>query len=542
VKPPHATGDLDSSLAARAGHDVGRLIPHLVFLLIALAEVIAIGIVNHGSITYTLDDAYIHLALAERISGGTYGINAGEFAAPASSILWPLILSPFSKFGFFALLPCVLNLAAALGSLMIMARVVYRALEGASDAVSVAWTATFVTLLIPATNLVGLAFTGMEHSLQQLLAVAVVAGLIDESRTNRVPRYLWVAVVLLPLVRYDSLALSVPTLIYLARRSHLRGSILAAVLLVSILGAFSWFLKSNGLGFLPTSVMAKSDIMRTSGSVGALLLTLYGNIVLSPQGNLLLLGTVFLVSAALNSSRPNHERGLALTVGMALALHLTFGRVGAYFRYEAYLAAAAILTLIHLHRDWLHGAFRAGGSVASRVAATGSLVAVSMGYAFALASTPLAANNIYDQQYQLHRFVVDYYKGPVAVNDLGQVAFRNPYYVLDFWGLGSAEAQRYRLHEPGGQWMQRLCREHGVELILIYDDWFPNRPASWVRLGHLKLLRPKITPAEADVQFYARDEASAERVRAALSSFSGTLPDGAAFVATTDPNSNNTQP
>src|SRR5262249_50097808 len=158
----------------------------------------------------------------------------------------------------------------------------------------------------------------------------------------------------------------------------------------------------------------------------------------------------------------------------------------------------------------LHGAFRAGGSIASRVAATGSLAAVSMGYAFALASTPLAANNIYDQQYQLHRFVVDYYKGPVAVNDLGQVAFRNPHYVLDFWGLGSAEAQRYRLHEPGGQWMQRLCREHGVDLILIYDDWFPNRPASWVRLGYLKLLRPKITPAEANVQFYARDAGSAE--------------------------------
>ena len=117
--------DIRSSGAARAGQDIYRLIPYLAFL----AEMLIIGVVNHGSITYTLDDAYIHLALAERIGQGTYGINVGEFAAPASSILWPLILAPFSRFGFFAIVPCVLNLAAALGTLTIMAQVAYRALE-----------------------------------------------------------------------------------------------------------------------------------------------------------------------------------------------------------------------------------------------------------------------------------------------------------------------------------------------------------------------------------------------------------------------------
>jgi hypothetical protein len=512
------------------GVDFYRRMPYLAFLVVAAAEVAAIGFMNHGSLTYTLDDAYIHLALAERIGSGTYGINAGEFAAPASSILWPFILSLFSKTGFFPLVPCVLNLAAALGTLMVMARTARAAIQSDSRGISAPWMAALIILLIPAANLIPLAFTGMEHSVQQLLAVMIVGGLIDESKTERAPPYLWVSIALIPLVRYDSLALAVPALIYLSQRRHWRGSLLAAAVLVLALGAFSWFLKSHGLGFLPTSVMAKSDLMRTAGSIRALVLGVYGNLVQSPQGNFLLLVAVLSIAAMLDRRRPLQDRGLAATISTALLLHLVFGRVGAYFRYEAYLWAATVLMLIHLHRDWLSAALRAGRGFSARVAALGPLAAASIGYSFALISTPLASNNIYDQQYQMHRFVVDLYKGPVAVNDLGWVSFQNPRYVLDFWGLGSAEAQRARLSDPSGDWMDRLCREHGVDLIVIYDDWFPNHPSEWIRLGKLKLLRPKITPSGTEVAFYARDNMAAARARLALNSFSKSLPDGADFI------------
>jgi hypothetical protein len=527
VNAPHAPEHIAGSGAALAGgsDSLYRLVPYVAFLLAVVAELVAIGFVNHGSLTYTLDDAYIHLALAERISAGTYGINVGEFAAPASSILWPFLLSPFARSGFLVLVPCALNLAAALGTLIVMARVTRWALETESP-----WSAAFVTLLILATSLVPLAFTGMEHSLQQLLAVLIVAGLIDESKSGRVPTYVWAALVLVPLVRYDSLALSVPALIYLAWRGHWRGAVIATLSLCTILGAFSWYLKSHGLGYLPTSVTAKADVLRGAGSIRAMLRNLYINVVFSPQGNILLLGCMLLVTATLNGARAVHERGLALTIAAALLLHLTFGRVGAYFRYETYLSAATLLTLIYLHRDWLRAALRRSSTISTRVAALGSLAALSIGYVFALMSTPLAANNIYDQQYQMHRFVVDYYKGPVAVNDLGWVAFHNPYYVLDFWGLGSAEAQQARMSQPSGDWMDRLCREHDVGLIMIFEDWFPNRPAEWIRLGSLKLLRAKITPSDSEVQFYARDSASAARARSALAAFSRSLPEGAEFV------------
>ena len=47
---------------------------------------------SDGEFTYTLDDPYIHLALAKNIWMGNYGINMTELSAPSSSILWPFLL------------------------------------------------------------------------------------------------------------------------------------------------------------------------------------------------------------------------------------------------------------------------------------------------------------------------------------------------------------------------------------------------------------------------------------------------------------------
>lgn len=55
------------------------------------------------------------------------------------------------------------------------------------------------------TNLIPLIFTGLEHSLQVLCCVAVVAGLFEESDTGRVPAWLWLALVLAPTVRCECL-------------------------------------------------------------------------------------------------------------------------------------------------------------------------------------------------------------------------------------------------------------------------------------------------------------------------------------------------
>jgi hypothetical protein len=135
-------------------------------------------------------------------------------------------LSLFSGTSLFPFMPLIFNLAAACATLSIMDRVTRDSLEVTTGRVSVFWVTCLVTLLIPTTNLIGLAFTGMENSLQQLLAILIVAGLIEESRSGRAPSYLWAAILLIPLVRHDSLALALPALAYLvpcARRPMRRG-------------------------------------------------------------------------------------------------------------------------------------------------------------------------------------------------------------------------------------------------------------------------------------------------------------------------------
>jgi hypothetical protein len=502
-------------------------LPYLVFAVLVALELAAILLLNHDTFVYTLDDAYIHLALAERILDGTYGINLHESAAPASSILWPLLLAPFARLTLFSLLPLVINIAAAATTLRLLIREVQRAVALQPLRQPGFPVAVFAVGLILATNLVPLIFTGMEHSLQQLLAVTVVVGLIEEGRTGRAPAYLWAALLLLPLLRYDSMALVAPALVYLLWRGHIRPAVVVGGAICAALVGFSFFLMSHGLGFLPASVMSKSDVVRAGGAPLALALSLYANLVLSSQGNLLLVGLALVLGAAFQRSRSPAERGLATVFSVALLLQFVVGKFGAYYRYEVALWTATSLTLIHLYRAPVARIFAsAGGQFVALLAAT---VAVSPGYLYALLTTPLAANNVYDQQYQMHRFVTRYYRQPVAVNDLGWVSFRNSSYVLDLAGLASPDALRARLHEHDSAWMARLCRDRGVHLVMMYDEWFPKQPAEWVSLGTLQLARMRITPAFKKVQFYATDPATAQAVRPLLVQFGKDLQDGSSF-------------
>ena len=63
----------------------------LVFIPFALMLQLAVSY-SDGSFIYTLDDPYIHLALAKNIRLGNYGINLDELSSPSPSILWPFLL------------------------------------------------------------------------------------------------------------------------------------------------------------------------------------------------------------------------------------------------------------------------------------------------------------------------------------------------------------------------------------------------------------------------------------------------------------------
>ena len=140
---------------------------------------------------------------------------------------------------------------------------------------------------------------------------------------------------------------------------------------------------------------------------------------------------------------------------------------------------------------------------------------------------PFYANNIYEQQFQMHRFVNDFYDAPVAVNDLGLVSYHNPHFVLDLGGLASEEARILRDGEANADDYQAFVARNDVHLVIIYYEWFKDEiPASWVRVASMDLSRERVSSDQKEVQFYATDAATTGKVRAELHSFSTSLPPG----------------
>jgi len=502
--------------------------PMAVFSVLFGIELAIALALNGGHFSYALDDPYIHLAQAEGIAGGHYGVSPHEPAAPSSSIVWPYLLAPFARFAVGHYVPLVLSIAASLATLAICSAIVSRALARLEYARRHMMVAVGVALLIPAMNLIGLTFSGMEHSVQVFMAALVVFGLIREQETGRVSWWLALAVVVGPLIRYENLSLTLPTLVYFAWRRHVAALLYTGAAVGAALIGFSLYLHSLGLGILPTSITAKSGPISSAHRVGALIWSIQRNLG-SRQGAILSAGFVLLLLGAW-SGRDARDRALGLWGAAAIIPHVTVGQFGSWFpRYEIYLWTSTILTLLYVYRDWIGrtvehltlGRFSAAVSIL--------VVLLCMPYLAPLVFSPLASNNIYEQQYQMHRFVTEYYRGPVAVNDLGWVSYRNEEFVLDLRGLASKEAfglSRRRDME----WLDELAARHDVHLAMVYKRWFREIPDSWIPVGELILGRPRVTPAYHIVTFYALDRETYTRVRRLVVEYQKTLPGSAYFV------------
>ena len=508
-------------------------LPYVLFAALAWYEFSTILALNQGKFTYSLDDPYIHLALAQRIAHGSYGINPGESAAPSSSILWPFLLVPFAGAPFFELVPIAYNLLIALATIYVYTQVGKYLLPMPESPPSATrdFKITAITIpLILATNLVGLAYTGMEHTLQVFLCAVVVLGVIRMLAEQAVPGWLVAALVITPLVRYEALAVTLPALALMFLCHRWKAFALALGSTAASLGAFSIFLVTQGIGWLPTSVLAKVSFAGYRPTQNFIIDHIRFNLEL-PQGQVLAGMMLALVLLAVARRRaPWTERALGfLAAGGGLA-HLAAGQFGWMDRYEVYIIAATLLYLLYLGRGLLGWLFEHLGALTTAALLLGLSTLVGQPYYADIERTPGAAANIYEQQYQMHRFVVDYLKAPVAVNDLGWVAFGNPNYVLDLWGLASPQALEARTHAGIWQvdWMARMVAQHNIRLVMIYASpgWFPAQPSAWTAVARLHLGHPQVSAGDDTVTFFVPDPAQADSVRAMLRAFAPTLPPG----------------
>jgi len=463
-------------------------------------------------LVYSLDDPYIHLALARQILHGHYGINPGEFSAPSSSILWPFLLAPLADAHVGEFLPLAIDLVAVAISVWWMQRWLESYLPP--------WWALVATLVAAfALNLYGLALTGMENSLQVALAIIMAVSLA----TGRLRWPFWLSVVLLPFIRYEGLALSLPALLYLLfMAEHRAKAFVCGVLIVGGVCGFSLFLHSHGAGFLPASVLAKNGVrmMRELRGAGAVLDNIEHQAVFV---GLAVLAALLLVRGGLPGAA-------LLLVIVPTVLHLLFGKYGWFARYHIYFAAwISILFLAAYGRSGL------ARWVALNLVLIAAVAWGSVDPMIATLTTASGARNIADQQKQMAIIARDYLDEPVAVNDLGFVSFYARHYVLDLSGLASYEALRAQADPATDVWVPKLMEAHKVEQAMVFDSWLKRPPANWIRVATLTLPLPWVTVGGDQVAFYSAGPEAAARLRRALVGYRASSRQAAMMLQLAEP-------
>ncbi len=567
-----------------------------VFLLVSILYAVRLWDLTSGRNLYTIDDAYIHMAIAKNFAfHGVYGISKHYFSNASSSPLWTLLLSAFFKlFGKNILAPFVLGTLSGLISILTASWILLR--EGTSQRVSLL---TLLFLLF-ATSFWGLLFTGLEHLLQiaQVLAITYSSALILAGKENRALKVILVLASLTASVtRPESWVLIGTVFLLLILKRDWRFALFYAfisALPVILMGVWSI---SNGNGFFPNTYYVKG-IGRDTPLINLLLLYSPKMTHISAQVALVIAALLFslthredrgiftfsllslvgfsyiLLLAAFTNLPLFLDRGVfvdrfylvgfnsflfasALSVGkLALLLALLrFSSVG-FHRPENVITFLIFATVVaHFHRGGFGWFYKYEAYLISAVVAF--LPVVARGKAsriHALAFIPMlpllvrgtailreiepAVRITYLKNYHLAEFVRQNLNGEgIALDDIGYVAFLSDAKIVDFVGLGTYEVA-YLIREGrfNTESMREIVKKYGVKFAALRPPWYHKYgglPPEWMVVGIWKV-EDIYYPGSNYFVWMAVDRASALKLKVSLEDFTRTLPKGVT-VETTEP-------
>jgi hypothetical protein len=493
-----------------------------------------------GHLVYVLDDPYIHMAMAKNLAAhGVWGVTRQAFTAASSSPLWTLMLAAlFRLLGVREWIPFALDALFAAAVLWLADRELERRRLG--PLARLAW----LLAIVLATPMPALVFCGLEHLPHLLVLLAFTFALARELDAPAAD-----AGVALPLlaaaltaIRYEGLfTVAIAALLLLATGRVRRVLATLAAAAVPPL-AFGLYSLAHGGALLPNSILLKGHAPH-AGTARALRDALGGHAAHELLGNphLLVLAIVLALAWALHRvlSRPG-LRGAdvppALVLG-TLVLHLQLAQTGWFFRYEAYLVAAALVAIAGLApalREHLaaRGVARPGVWLAAAGVIGAAVLAQPLLHR-AKASwsrIPVASMNIWQQQIQMGRFARAHLAGEaVALDDIGAVTFLADIRCLDLVGLANLEVLRMR---DAGHYdshaIAALAEREGVRTAIVYDQWFESFipggvPAGWTKVGLWRFPDVIVTYSDS-VSFYATRPEAVAPLTASLRAYAPLLP------------------
>ena len=489
---------------------------------------------------YPVDDVFIHLELAHNLAkSGTWGINPDVFSPASSSILYTLLLGFFSLLSDSILWPFVINAVAAICLLFVFSSWLAR------QNISLTRHLLIVAAVVLLTPLPVVVLSGMEHTLQCLFSFLFLVhftewlGVEKPGELGRkIPWKLLLLGILVTATRYEGIfliAMACAGLLYYRKwfPSILLG--LISSLPVLLFGLISVL---KGSYFFPNSVLIKSDeVPLFGGGPGHFVQTLLvekltlmkpGITALATQRLLLILPLSYLFFRRTLQGKKSLSLQLILLTGTTL-LHLALASTGKFYRYEAYLIFCS-MGAVGLTLALSFGSLKSSRPIVIPVLASllffFLILPLVLRSSAAFSKAGQASINIFEQQYQMGKFLQKYYpNAPVAANDIGAVSYFTKGTVVDLWGLGSNEIARSRKE---GSWtpafMDSFSKENRVRLAIIYDSWFNNGLQPYWKKVATWQVPDNVVLGDDTVSFYAVDSSGSEEIRRNLVEFEKQLP------------------
>ncbi len=481
---------------------LSRFIVVIIFLILTYLSASIIISNCESNYIYPLDDTYIHLSISKNLAEkGIWGVTGHEFTSSSSSILYTLILSLFTFIGGSNdILPLIINIFISYFIILFLYSffkpvIFISGKEKTNQIASLLILSLIVLTLIIEFPLVALTMSGMEHSLQILINLTFInlfIRYISENESKALTK-LYLISILVPLVRYEGIFIIALALFFLILKKEYKNFWKLMIFSSSAIIFYGIISIYNGWYFLPNSILLKSNKPTSFDIISIINYILSWVIKLISEKHLL---TIVISSSAilwfnLKLRLPVYSnRNLWLVFTLVLIpLHLAFAKTGWVYRYEAYLVAIGLISIMYNSIEiFKYADLKLRNLIVVMMLLT--LFANGLRAYDSLVDVPTMSKNIYHQQYQMAKFISKYNnKSTVVLGDIGACCYYTDIKLIDLVALGSLETLKLKIDKKfTKKEIFKLAESKNAEIAILYKDAFSEFiPEQWIELESWKI-------------------------------------------------------